>query len=281
MKDDDFTSHLAYLAVGGYYDYQQIRLGHMNRIRDLLRKKNEGLPFHKTEDKKKEEEQEQEEKKKFDKKYKDENLDELLAKMIEEKKIDEDEAEHVRMLREIAKKAYSIETDYKKVIQPWVSQQPVYLNFLKDIKGIGPVLSGGLLAMFDPRKAKHISSFWKYAGLAVDEDGKAPKLHKGQKPSFNPAARVLIYKVADSFIKHRTPHYRKIYDDEKEIQKKKHGTGEDHNCKAPKMHIVLRARRKMTKQFLADFWLAWRRSLNLPVDEPYSARFHEAKLQTK
>ncbi len=37
-----------------------------------------------------------------------------------------------------------------------------------------------------------------------------------------------------------------------------------------KKHIDYRARRKMVKRFLLDFWLVWRRLEGLPTSEPYA-----------
>ncbi len=139
---------------------------------------------------------------------------------------------------------------------------------LTNVKGIGPVLAGGLLAYFDPEKAKHPSSFWKYAGLHVVE-GKAIRRARGNKVDFNPRLRVLAYKIGDSFLKQRTQPYRQIYDDEKSRQlivlKE-----EIENTKSGKIHVELRARRKMVKAFLADFWFTYREIKGLPTNSPYA-----------
>jgi hypothetical protein len=258
---DAFGRQLAYLAVGGYYDHQKLRAAHMNRVRDLIRKKNEGIPLDKVEEKK--------ERKKFDKKYKDENLDKLLREMQESGKITADESAHITKLLGIAKAEHKLEAQYKEIIESWASGYKVY-EWLDSIRGIGSVLGGGLLATFDVRKTKHISSFWAYAGLGV-VDGHAPKRTRGEKLNYSTQARTLCWKVADSFIKQRTHIYRDIYDITKaEETAKLKDSGE----KGWKQHADLRARRKMVKAFLADFWVAWRKSDGLPVDPPYSARFH-------
>jgi len=258
---DAFGRQLAYLAVGGYYDHQKLRAAHMNRVRDLVRKKNEGIPLDKVEEKK--------DRKKFDKKYKDENLDKLLKEMQESGKITADEGAHIAKLLGIAKAEHKLEAQYKEIIESWASGYKVY-EWLDSIRGIGSVLGGGLLATFDVRKTKHISSFWAYAGLGV-VDGHAPKRTRGEKLNYSTQARTLCWKVADSFIKQRTHIYRDIYDITKaEETAKLKDSGE----KGWKQHADLRARRKMVKAFLADFWVAWRKSEGLPVDPPYSARFH-------
>lgn len=256
-----FGRQLAYLAVGGYYDHQKLRTAHMNRIRDLIRKENEGIPLDKVEDKKAV--------KKFDKKYRDEGLPGLLSQMEAEKRISVSEVSHITKLLGIAKTEHALESEYKEIIESWAGDSPVYTGFLKKTKGIGPVLGGGLLAVFDVSKAKHISSFWAYAGLHVIE-GKAPRRKKGEKLNYSTQARTLCWKVSDSFIKQRTTPYREIYDRVKaEETAKLKDSG-----KGWKLHADLRARRRMVKQFLADFWVYWRKAEGLPVSPPYSARFH-------
>ena len=42
---------------------------------------------------------------------------------------------------------------------------PIYTEFLKGVKGCGPLMSGVILSYMDIHKARHISSFWKLSGL--------------------------------------------------------------------------------------------------------------------
>jgi len=293
-SSDGFYTQLAYLAVGGYYDHQKLRQAHMNRVRDLIRKKNEGLPFDKTEKKK--------ETKKFDKKYRDENLSALLDDMTKRGLLTGDEIGNIQKLLRIAKAEKSLEEQYKPIVKWWVEKHPAYINFLSNIKGLhGPILSGGLLALFDIRKADHPSSFWKYAGLAPVEGRGVRKVH-GQKFDFNPQARTLCWKIEDSFIKQRTPKYSETYYRVKPKEMNKHCwmrgctvTGKDNKgkdiidhkcecwqwskekknwvyekCKSPTAHVDNRAKRIMIKEFLQDFWLAWRKLEGLPISEPYA-----------
>jgi hypothetical protein len=179
-----------------------------------------------------------------------------------------------------------LEKELSSFIGDVIKDHPM-ATYLLEIKGIGVVLTGGILAYFDPYKADHISGFWKYAGLHV-EGGKAPKRKRGKKIEYNPKVKTLCWKIADSFIKHRTPKYRDIYDSEKIKQNKKLGNPLENpkNCpmyeecrkrvktkKLPcKMHIHLRAMRKMVKIFLGDLWLEWRQVEDLPITPPYPHR---------
>lgn len=187
-----------------------------------------------------------------------------------------------------------LENQIKDYIAAEVKDIPIVKVFLKPIKGIGPILSGGLLAWLDPHKAPHASSFWRYCGLHVT-NGHAIKREKGKKLDFPLRLRTLTWKVAKSFVRARTPFYRDIYDEAKVIgnEKLRNPIQNPENCplykdcvaklrgkakrigtnskKPPcKLHIDSRAMRKMVKRFLADFWAAWRSLEGLPVSQPYA-----------
>lgn len=176
----------------------------------------------------------------------------------------------------------ALEREIREYIKIEVKDIPIVKKFLKPIRGIGPMLAGGLISFFDPHEAKHASSFWKYAGLHV-ENGHAVKRKKNEKLDWNPRAKVLMWKVADSFIKQRTTFYRDIYDQAKDKYTKRFlGNGKCERyaecmsklkkAKVPscKNHMHYMAMRPMVKRFLADFWAAWRSLEGLPVSKPYA-----------
>jgi len=215
-----------------------------------------------------------------------------------------------------------LEKQIKEYIKVQIQDLKIVKDYLKGIRGMGPILAGGLLSYFDPHKADHASSFWKYAGLAP-EKGEAVMRHRKEKLPYNPRAQVLCWKIADSFVKHRTPFYRDIYDQVKPIEetklnhpftrvkdeeaskekgkpvfkivndpkkcplfpehcsayKKMVAKAERQHKRPPSLskvpcakHVDYRARRKMVKRFLADFWVVWRRFEGLPVSKPYAHR---------
>lgn len=67
------------------------------------------------------------------------------------------------------------EEDLLKVLQKHVEAHPLWDRFFKNVKGCGPTMAAVCLAYLDPYKARHVSSFFKYAGVDVvqnkDEDG--------------------------------------------------------------------------------------------------------------
>lgn len=57
-----------------------------------------------------------------------------------------------------------------KVLEKQVKQHPMWDAFFKDVKGCGPLMSGICLAYLDPYKARHVSCFFRYAGLDTVQD---------------------------------------------------------------------------------------------------------------
>jgi len=166
-------------------------------------------------------------------------------------------------------------------IKEAIKDEPIYKHFLSKIKGIGPILSGAVIAYFDPHKADHPSSFWRYAGLHV-VDGRAPRRTRGAKIDWNPKVKTLCWKIGMSFIKFKTPFYSDLYYDYREAENVKLNfpLSNPTQCKlyneCPakrnppcKMHIHLRALRKTVKRFLVDLWLMWRKLEGLPLSKPY------------
>jgi len=54
-----------------------------------------------------------------------------------------------------------------KCLDKIVKAHPTWDKFFSGVKGCGPLMAGVCIAYFDVHKARHASSFWKYAGLDV------------------------------------------------------------------------------------------------------------------
>lgn len=171
------------------------------------------------------------------------------------------EGKETALLEEYAGKLQEIEKDLYKELARWVCGERLWKEFLKDVKGIGPVIAAGTLRMVDINKAQHVSSLWKFAGMDVTAEGKAPRLTRGQKTTWNPQMRMLCWKIARSFLMLGSP-YREVYDKRKEHEEREHK-----DLRPIQIHI--RAQRYMVKMFLKDLWVAWRTLEGLPVTEPY------------
>ncbi len=265
------------IVAGAYYDYQEVRLGSMNRIRDVIRKRNEGIEFDAIEEKK--------EKKTYEKKYRDGELIKTLDLMVKDKKITKDEYKYVKQCLELAIKSKNLETSYKTSMMHYINQEQIWIDFLSKIRGLGAILGANIIKSFDNcEKYDTVSALWKCCGLDV-KDGHAPKRKKGEKLTYNPNLKTLMWKIADSFIKqgfykdkdgNKQPTiYRKIYDNSKLRLREMHPEPVDTHAKTGQkqkytdMHIHLMAIRKMVKIFLQHYWIMTRTLSKLPVSKPY------------
>lgn len=98
-----------------------------------------------------------------------------------------------------------LEMQAEKEIKTLLKGIPIWEQWLKEQKGIGPRLGGILLAEFDVTKAPTPSSMWRYAGLGVTE-GKADKMRRGDtaedRVRYNPWLKSKMSKImGDSFLK--------------------------------------------------------------------------------
>jgi len=170
-----------------------------------------------------------------------------------------------------------------KRIQEELENFPIWTEYLKNIRGVGPAMAGIIISEFDIEKAKHISAFWKYAGLDVAEDGKGrsrreehlvPKEYVDKKGelktrmsiTFNPLVKTKLTGVlAGVLIRLGNEKYVKIYKDYK-FRLENHAVYKD----TTKLHRHRMATRYMMKIFLSDLWLAWRALEGLPITEPYA-----------
>jgi len=267
------------IVSGAYYDHQEVRTGAMNRIRDVIRKKNDNIEFDAVEEKK--------EKKTFDKKYQDTNLDETLKEMLEEKKLTPNEHNYMSKMIVLSNEAKAMEERYKSLMMQYIVEEPIWNEFLGKVKGLGPVLSANLIKNFGYcEKFAQISSLWKYCGFHV-VNGVSVKRKKNTKLDFNIKMRTLCWKIGDSFMKQNSPIYRQIYDNEKKRQMSiKYKVGElakkyeksytkgNNPYKESDTGLILghahnRALRKMVKIFLSHYWVATREITNQEITKPY------------
>lgn len=152
-----------------------------------------------------------------------------------------------------------------KYIEELLNEFDIYTEFLKKVKGIGPVISGKLIFFIkDIERFPTVAKLWRYAGLGVDDDGKAERMRKGQKPRFNPRFKGLMYNVGVVLVRSKSK-YKRIYDKAKEYYQA--------NRDWTKSHIHLAAMRKMEKLFLSHVWMVWRELEGLPVRDPYPVEY--------
>jgi len=72
-----------------------------------------------------------------------------------------------------------------KVLDKEIKNHFLWDEFFKDIKGCGTLMAAVCIAYFDISKARHVSSFWRYAGLdtvpVTKDDGSVIREGRGKK----------------------------------------------------------------------------------------------------
>jgi hypothetical protein len=182
-----------------------------------------------------------------------------------------------------------IEKDLVLLMDEWTSVRHDG-RWAKAQVGIGPVLAAGLIATFDPDKPT-VGAWWRFAGLD-------PTLvwNKGEKRPYSAKAKVLAWKVADSFVKQsgrENAIYGHWYRERKAYELKRDAEGGTREAaeatlatgrlkdKAtiaryesghlPDGRIDLRARRWTAKLFLAHLhWVAYECEHGTPPPAPYA-----------
>lgn len=168
------------------------------------------------------------------------------------------------------KMAKEMENEIDSAIASELTNWSVYNNWLKNVRGIGPSLSGQLLALLlPPIPEKGPSSWIKAAGLAAEErpDGqrRLPRARVGEgKIKYHPYLRRCLYNVATSMVRQGN-YYRGIYEKYKARIYETHNGDENW----PPIRIDRAARWKMITIFLAHLWQAWCESEGIRDRGPY------------
>ena len=156
----------------------------------------------------------------------------------------------------------NLEASTFATIKETVKSVPVYQEWLKGVKGIGPCFGAGLIAYIQtPERFHTISSLWTYSGYGINGDGTIQRRKKGEKANWNPQLKTLVWKIGNSFIKTKGA-YRDLYETVRA----------EYDAKWPEEsdgHRLNAARRKMVKIFMSHLWLVWRELEGLPVSQPY------------
>ena len=231
-----------------------------------------------------------------------------IAMNIRDAKLTEEEAELLNA--HLSGELKDIEKNIEKDIASALKGMPIYRQWFQKVKGIGPVIAGGMIGeISDISRFDHMSNLWSWSGFGI-HNGKADRLTKGQKANWNPNMKVLGWKAGQSFIK-VGGYFRLQYDQFKreEIAKNQpvyydlstikvsdvvgyklcapDGSGENitkenanrliMNCGYDGVricrtdgHVNSRATRRTVKLFLGLTYMEWRELEGLPVHAPYA-----------
>lgn len=171
------------------------------------------------------------------------------------------------------------ETYFRNAIQQAVVTYDIW-DWLRKIKGIGPVLAGMLIAETNIEECSTVSKMWAWWGLAPDSGGSSHRRHRVSKV------------LGESLLRKKSKPYYQEYLRYKQKKEQtlgpcmgcdgsgNHGDESCANCAGTgqgpwgksKNHRHATARRYMVKLFLRDFWRVWRCQESLECPAPYQVK---------
>jgi hypothetical protein len=191
----------------------------------------------------------------------------------------------------------NLEQTMEKEIAKLIHKHPLWIHFLRDVKGCGEMMCAVIVTQFDIHKAETVSKMWQFSGMNPGQvygkvwKGKDEKRHleptetmirgdkkmKGFVCPFNSFLKAKLLGVLGScFLRSGSP-YRAYYDDMKHrLESKDWGTAskKPEDPARPKAgHQHKAANRYMVKCFIKDLYVAWRTLEGLPVREPYQEQY--------
>lgn len=194
----------------------------------------------------------------------------------------------------LADKNRTLEHQVARALDAYTQAHPMG-DWMRDIVGIGPVLSAGLLAHIDMDHCPTVGHIWQFAGIAGS--GQKP-WEKGQKRPFNSTLKVICWKIGQSFMKlsnREDCFYGKVYRERKAYEVANNEAGRLAEAAGrslphfkrtteaykwyekgmlPPAHIDARARRYAVKLFLSHLHGEWHeRHYGRPAPLPYPIAF--------
>jgi len=162
-------------------------------------------------------------------------------------------------------------------------------SWMREVVGIGPIISAGMLAHIDITKAPTVGHIWRYAGLDPTS-----KWEKGKKRPWNAGLKTLCWKAGQSFMKfsgREDCYYGRVYLERKAYEIARNDRGDNAELagqlkekfgksteafkhlsvgKLPPGQIDARARRYAVKLFLSHMHNEWYlRHHGTPAPLPY------------
>jgi len=135
--------------------------------------------------------------------------------------------------------------EIKKQLEQLGQQTTLYINWLKDVKGMSGFYAGILTAKLMDKDFPSRSHLNMYIGYGT-VNGKAFKRMKGQKLGCSPQLRALFWNIEKNLVMAKGQYYQ-YYLQQKQLYKNKHSDW------TPK-HIHNAAKRKMGKLFTSHLW---------------------------
>jgi hypothetical protein len=196
------------------------------------------------------------------------------VKTLEEEK-DDDSISGSLLMQNIKNRLESFEQELEGKIRPQLKEIKIYNEYLRGIKGCGPLLSASIvseigrlhvggegIAAFD-----NPSKLIKYSGVGPRE------IYKDHKYNWFLKMTLLgEQKLIDQFILHKHKNAYDRYLRLKEIMRTKYPekiVDEKGKTKYNDGHISNMAKKELANMFLIHLWQVWRKFENLEVKQPY------------
>jgi hypothetical protein len=190
-----------------------------------------------------------------------------------------------------------LEGQMEKEVGKLIRKHPLWVAWLRDVKGVGEMMAAVILTQFDIHKATTVSKMWQFSGMNPGQvHGKVWKKRAGERVMeatetmvrgdkkqagfvcpFNAFLKTkLLGVLGGSFLRSSSP-YRTYYDDYKHrLESKDWGVASKNptDKDRPKAgHQHKAANRYMVKAFLRDLYVAWRTLEGLEVRPPYQEEY--------
>ena len=177
---------------------------------------------------------------------------------------------------------YATEKRILKDVSKELPHYPIWIQYLAQIKGIGPMAGGVLITEIgDILRFATVSKLWAYCGYGI-KDGKAQRLQQGMKANWNTFLKAKLHLIAENLIRSKNDKYGGIYRNYKHrisnrqcsLPKERHGKGvklDKYGCTKGHRHSM--ALRYMIKMFLLNLYLDWWELLGKTPRPPYQEAY--------
>lgn len=188
---------------------------------------------------------------------------------------------------------YEAENKAYASIKEVVHQHWLWDAYFKDLLGVGEICAALCFSYLDIHKARHVSSFWSYAGLGtrVNEKGERVAMSKralttrtyidkdGNEQTckslgYNPKLHSFLLGVLPSSVFKagaRSNKESKLFECFTDTQNRY--MNKPNYADASKAHIFRIAAREMAKLLLQDLWVIWREHEGYEISQPYAVEY--------
>ena len=173
--------------------------------------------------------------------------------------------EHKSFVNAMTNRLREFEDMWVDHLHSCIKKHPVYTRWLTNVSGIGPALTGDLLAEYKVEKIYYIGQLFQYAGIVG-----TTKRVKGQKANYNVYLKKrLLGVLPGSFLKARSPYSVVYYQARIQYLNRWMNSDEEGKKNLSLAHQHMMANRKMIQQFIKDYYVAFRTIMDIPVIKSY------------